>query len=132
MSSPTDPTQTGSAPSDPAELRRDIEQVRGELADTVNALADKADVKARAQDRAQELKAQATEKAQELKTQAITTTQQARAQAPEIAQQLAGVAQQKARQVIQEKPRQTVGAALGVLGLLILRRRRRRRKGKGS
>lgn len=117
MSSPTDPAQAGSAPSDPEELRRDIEQVRGELADTVNALAEKADVKARAQD-----------KAQELKTQAVQTTQQVRAQAPEIAQQLAGTAQQKARQMVQEKPGPTVGAALAVLGLLILRRRRRRRR----
>ncbi len=121
MSSDTDPAQGGSASSEPVELRRDIEQVRGELADTVNALAEKADVKARAQD-----------KAQELKTQAIQKTQQARAQAPEVAQQLAGVAQQKARQGVQEKPGATVGAVLGVLGLLILRRRRRRRKGKGS
>ena len=121
MSSPIDPAQAGSASSEQAELRRDIEQVRGELADTVNALTEKADVKARAQD-----------KAQELKTQAIQKTQQARAQAPEVAQQLAGVAQQKARQVVQEKPGATVGAVLGVLGLLILRRRRRRRKGKGS
>jgi len=116
MNSPTDPAQTGSAPSDPVELRRDIEQVRGELADTVNALAYKADVKARAQDRAQELK-----------TQAIKTTQQVRANAPETAQQLAGVAQQKAQQVIQDKPAVPV-VALVVLVLLLLGRRRRRRK----
>ncbi len=117
MTSPTDPAQARPATSDPEELRQDIEQVRGELADTVNALAAKADVKARAQD-----------KAQELKTQAIQTTHQVRAQAPETAQQLAGVAQQKARQMIQEKPGPTVGAALAVLVLLLLRRRRRRRK----
>ncbi|MDQ3988248.1 MAG: DUF3618 domain-containing protein [Actinomycetota bacterium] len=117
MSSPTDPAQAPPATSDPEELRRDIEQVRGELADTVNALAAKADVKARAQD-----------KAQEFKTQAIQTTHQVRAQAPETAQQLAGAAQQKARQMIQDKPGPTVGAALAVLGLLILRRRRRRRR----
>jgi ElaB/YqjD/DUF883 family membrane-anchored ribosome-binding protein len=121
MSSDTDPAQAGSASSDPAELRRDIEQVRGELADTVDALAEKANVKARAQERAQELK-----------TQAIQKTQQVRAQAPEVAQQLAGAAQQKARQVVQEKPGTAVGAVLAVLGLLILRRRWRRRKGKGS
>ncbi|HEU0086782.1 MAG TPA: DUF3618 domain-containing protein [Pseudonocardiaceae bacterium] len=121
MSSDTDPAQTGSASSEQAELRQDIEQVRGELADTVNALADKADVKGRAQD-----------KAQELKTQAIQTTQQVRAQASEVAQHLAGAAQQKAHQVIQEKPAAAAGAVLAVLGLLILRRRWRRRKEKGS
>lgn len=106
-----------SSPTDPAELRRDIEQVRGELADTVNALAAKADVKGRAQDKAQEFKAQA-----------IQTTHQVRAQAPETAQQLVGTARQKAQQVVQEKPGAAVGAALAVLGWLILRRRWRRRK----
>lgn len=120
MSSPTDPAHRGSTPSDPVELRRDIEQVRGELAATVDALAYKADVKARTQERAQELK-----------TQAIKKTQQARAQAPETAQQLAGVAQQKAQQMVQEKPGATVGAVLAVLALLVLRRRRRRRRKAG-
>jgi len=120
MSSDTDPAQAGSASSEQVELRRDIEQVRGELADTVNALTEKADVKARAQERAQALKAQATEKAREVRAQAA-------AKAP----QLTGVAQQKAQQaqqVVQEKPGAAVGAAVAVLGLLILRRRRRRRR----
>jgi len=120
MSSPTDPARSGSAPSDPAELRRDIEEVRGELADTVDALADKADIKTRAQDKAQELKTQATKKAQELKAQAMEKAPEVRAQATAKAQQ--------AQQVVQVKPGAAVGAALAVLGMLILGRRRRRWK----
>jgi MYXO-CTERM domain-containing protein len=122
MSSPTDPASAGSAPSDPAELRRSIEETRGELADTVNALAAKADVKSRTQDKTQQLKAQAANKAREVRAQAM-------AKAPQLAKvpQLTGQAQQKAQQVVQEKPGAAVGAALAVLGLLVLRRRRRRR-----
>ncbi|MDQ3885878.1 MAG: DUF3618 domain-containing protein [Actinomycetota bacterium] len=116
MTSPTDPAARGSAPSDPVELRRDIEQVRGELADTIDALAYKTDVKSRAQERAQEFKAQA-----------IQTTQQVRAQAPQTAQQLAETAQQKAQQLLQDKPAVPL-VALVVLVLLIAGRRRRRRK----
>lgn len=53
-----------SASSDLAELRRDIDEIRGELADTVNALvANTAEVKRQAQElRAQQLRAQATNK----------------------------------------------------------------------
>lgn len=122
MSSPTDPAQPRSASSDPVELRRDIEKVRGELADTVDALAAKADVTSRAQDKAQELKAQALEKAREVRAQAMTK-----------APQLTEVAQQKgqqAQQVMQDNPGAAVGAALAVLGVLFLRRRRRRRRRK--
>lgn len=131
MSSPTDPAPASSTPSDPAELRRNIEETRGELADTVNALAAKADVKSRAQDKTQELKTQATNKAQEIKTQAANKAREVRTQAMAKAPQLTGLAQhkaQQAQQVVQDKPGAAVGAALAVLGMLILRRRWRRRK----
>lgn len=42
-------------PQTPEALRADIERTRAELADTVGALADRADVKGRAEARAQEL-----------------------------------------------------------------------------
>lgn len=109
MSVPTEPVSHDSAPADPAELRRDIENVRTEMADTVNALVHKLDVKGRAEDKAREIKAQATEKIQEVRTQA-----------PEKAKQLA--------ETVQRKPHVAVGAALAGLVLLILRRRRRVRR----
>jgi uncharacterized protein (TIGR03382 family) len=116
-SSPADPAEAGSTSSDPAAVRRDIEEVRGELTNTVDALAAKADVKSRAQDKVQELKARSTHKARDVRAQAM-------AKAP----QLTKTAQQKVQQaqrVVQGKPGAAVGAALAVLALLIRRRRRK-------
>lgn len=109
-------------PDDPAAIRGDIEEVRAELSETVNALAYKVDVKSRAQEKAQEIKAVASERAEEIK-----------AAAGQTAQQLAGIAQQRAQQVqhvAREKPRQAAavgGAVLALLALLRLRRSWRRR-----
>jgi ElaB/YqjD/DUF883 family membrane-anchored ribosome-binding protein len=50
---------------DPAEIREEIEEARGELGETVAAVAEKTDVKQQAQAKADELKSQATEKAEE-------------------------------------------------------------------
>lgn len=47
----------------PEEIRREIASVRGELGNTVEALAAKADVKARARERVEEIKSGAREKA---------------------------------------------------------------------
>ena len=106
-------------PEDRDELERHIEETRAELADTVEALAYKADVKARAKDRASELKA--------------TVQQQARDRAGQFGQtagQLRVSAQQAAQQA-QEDPRaKTFGAAgvgaLVAVGLLVWLVRRRR------
>ncbi|HEX2262463.1 MAG TPA: DUF3618 domain-containing protein [Pseudonocardiaceae bacterium] len=117
MSSPVDPAEVGLMSSEPTELRRDIEEVRGELANPVDALAAKADVKSRVQ----ELKAKATHKAQEMRAQAL-------AKSP----QLTETAQHKARQaqrMVQEKSGAAAGAVLAAaLVLLTLRRRNRRRE----
>jgi ElaB/YqjD/DUF883 family membrane-anchored ribosome-binding protein len=122
MSSSADSAEADSMSSDPAALGRDIEEVRGELANTVEALAAKADVKSRVQQKVQELKGRATHKAQEVRAQAM-------AKVP----QLTTTAQQKAQQVqrvVERKPGAAVGAVLAVLGLLVLgcRRRQRRRE----
>ena len=66
--------------------------------------------------KAQQLKAQATQKAREVRVQAL-------AKAP----QLTGAVAQQAQRVVQDKPGVAAGAALAVLGLLVLRRRPRRR-----
>jgi ElaB/YqjD/DUF883 family membrane-anchored ribosome-binding protein len=60
----------GSESRSPEEIKRDIEQTRDELGDTVEALAEKADVKAQAKQRVDELKAKA-------KAAAPANTQQA-------------------------------------------------------
>lgn len=48
--------RNGGHPRDPEEIRRDIARTREELGETVAALAEKADVKARARERVQEIR----------------------------------------------------------------------------
>jgi Protein of unknown function (DUF3618) len=55
---PTDTTPTQPVPTEPAELERDIEQTRERLGETVEALAAKTDVKARAKEKASEISSQ--------------------------------------------------------------------------
>ena len=52
---------------DPAQIREEIEETRGELGETVAAVAEKSDVKQQAKDKADELKGQAADKAEEAK-----------------------------------------------------------------
>jgi hypothetical protein len=74
MADTTDTTGTASEPRSPEEIRRDIEETRGELGDTVEALAAKADVKAQAKEKADEVKAQAKGRADELKQKVSDVT----------------------------------------------------------
>ncbi|WP_392958235.1 DUF3618 domain-containing protein [Streptomyces sp. LN245] len=87
----------------PAELREQIEHTRHELGETVQALADKTDVKARAQRKAGRLKEQAAVKAGELKAQAAKANSQVQDKLPdpvkEKAAQAAGQARAAAAQV---------------------------------
>ncbi|MFJ8803408.1 DUF3618 domain-containing protein [Streptomyces sp. NPDC102487] len=81
----------------PAELREQIEHTRHELGDTVQALADKTDVKARAQQKAGELKEQAVVKAGELKVQAAKATSQVQDKLPDPVKEKAALAAGQAR-----------------------------------
>jgi hypothetical protein len=57
-------------PRSPEEIERDIEATRGQLGDTVEALAAKADVKAQAKERAQSIKESAQQKKDEFVSKA--------------------------------------------------------------
>jgi hypothetical protein len=57
-------------PSDPDQLREEIQETREELGETVEALADKADVKAHAQEKVKETQEQAKAKVSEVTEQA--------------------------------------------------------------
>ncbi|MER5402928.1 DUF3618 domain-containing protein [Streptomyces sp. NPDC002599] len=76
------PADQQSAPS-PDQLREQIEHTRHDLGLTVQALADKTDIKARARQRAGELKEQAVLKAVELKAQAAKATSQVQDKLPD-------------------------------------------------
>jgi ElaB/YqjD/DUF883 family membrane-anchored ribosome-binding protein len=97
-----------SSPQDPDALREDIESTREALGDTVDAPAQKADVKG-----------QVRAKVDEGKEQVHQAQESAKAKARDTADQ------------VRERPAPAgglVAAVLGVLGLTWLIRRRRRRK----
>jgi ElaB/YqjD/DUF883 family membrane-anchored ribosome-binding protein len=113
--SPVDPaaTEQGSneeahPPRSPEEIRADIEQTRGEVGDTVEALASKTDVKAQAKAKVEDIKGNVRERADVLKTKAQSTT-------PDSAQQ--GGQQVVAK--VREKPAPfAIGGAI-LLGFLL-------------
>jgi Protein of unknown function (DUF3618) len=103
--------ERGQQQRSPEEIRRDIEQTRGELGDTVEALAQKADVKTQAKERLDAARQTAREKKEEFVGRAKTST-------PEGAS--AGAQQLKSK--AQENPLPfAVGGAL-FLGFLLGRR----------
>jgi LPXTG-motif cell wall-anchored protein len=116
------------SPDDPNALVEDIDRTRAELGDTVQALLAKADVKARAQQRAAEVSTQAKDKLQtvkqELSDRASQLTGKAEQSAPEPVQR---GAQQVAKTVSQYRVpfAAAAGAVLvAVAGWLAVRRRR--------
>jgi archaellum component FlaD/FlaE len=94
-------------PESPAQLREDIERTRQDLGDTVAALAEKTDVKARAKEKVSEVRHNVTEKKTELMGKA-------RESSPEGASSAAVQVRTKA----QENPIPTAAVAAFVGGFL--------------
>jgi ElaB/YqjD/DUF883 family membrane-anchored ribosome-binding protein len=97
--------------TDAEELRADIEHTRAELGETVQALAAKADVKARLQETADEAKARVREGLQNAAEEART----AAVEAPERAQRLAS----RTGRAVRRNPVPFVVAA-GAAALIVL------------
>jgi ElaB/YqjD/DUF883 family membrane-anchored ribosome-binding protein len=102
-------------PDDPAELRADIERTRQDLGDTVAALAEKTDVKARARDKVSEVKQNVNDKRTELMGKA-------RESSPDGANSAAVQVRTKA----QENPIPTAALAAFIGGFLFGRITKRR------
>jgi ElaB/YqjD/DUF883 family membrane-anchored ribosome-binding protein len=102
-------------PEDPAELRADIERTRQDLGDTVAALAEKTDVKARAKEKVSEVRNNVSEKRAELMGKA-------RESSPDGANSAAVQVRAKA----QENPIPTAALAAFVGGFLFGRITKRR------
>ncbi|HEY6760598.1 MAG TPA: DUF3618 domain-containing protein [Baekduia sp.] len=84
----------------PEQIRADIEHTREELADTAAALAEKADVKARAHDKVEETKARITGKVDEARAKVTGTADTAKAKAADATpQSVASGAQSAAESV---------------------------------
>lgn len=111
----SDANAEGSETRSPEQIEADIERTRAEMGDTVEQLAAKTDVKARAKDKVEETKARVSEKVSGVADQAKQAT-------PESASQGA----QQAVTAAQENPEyvKLVGAfAAGALAGWILRGR---------
>jgi len=134
-----DETTTGATtdpkPESVERIEHDIERTREQLADTVEALAYKADVPARARERATAVKDRATESAAHAAHAVRERADQATHVARERADQAAHVARERADQAVhaaQEAPPRTralaggVAAALVAVGAVWLLVRRRR------
>jgi hypothetical protein len=113
-------------------LRQEIAQTRAELGETVEALAARADVKARAHEMVDETKARAREAVAEAKAKALRTAhdvaesgqelvEEARADPAKAAQHVA----ERVRTSVKAKRKQWIVAcaALVAFGLLVARRR---------
>jgi ElaB/YqjD/DUF883 family membrane-anchored ribosome-binding protein len=107
------------------QIERDIEVTRADMGDTVEALAEKTDVKAQARKQADEVKAQAQEKVSAAKTKVTETKEdllgKAQAASPETARTAAAQVQQKAR----ENPLPVAVGAAVLVGFVLGRLSRR-------
>jgi ElaB/YqjD/DUF883 family membrane-anchored ribosome-binding protein len=109
------PSGSGGEPRTPEEIRREIDETREELGDTVEALAAKTDVKAQVKGRVQEIRGDAAQRKDELL-----------AKATDAVPESAGAGAQQVADTVKSKPIpfSAAGAfAAGVaLGWLIGRR----------
>jgi hypothetical protein len=127
--------ETPSEQQTPSEqdIHAEIEQTRERLGETVEELVAKADVKARAKDKAAELKAKAQVKATEAKTTAQAKAAEVKTTAQAKAAGVKATAQEKAAVVsrndlVQRRwPVAAVAGAVVFAGLIIVWRRRARR-----
>ncbi|MGX7672553.1 DUF3618 domain-containing protein [Plantactinospora sp. DSM 117369] len=116
---------------DPDVIRADIAQTRAELGDTVEHLAERADVKTRAKEKVAEVKGQAGQ----VKDRAADTAQAAAAGAKDAVQVTAVRAKEATRRTVgkaRQRPAQYVGVLAGLvtaLAAVLLVRRRRAAKG---
>ena len=104
-------TPENAEPDSPEALRAEIDETREQLGDTVEALAAKTDVKARAEDRVEGIKQDARAKADQVKEKVTSVT-------PESARQSGGELVAKAK----ANPLPIAGAAALVLAFAIGRR----------
>ncbi|WP_375474866.1 DUF3618 domain-containing protein [uncultured Jatrophihabitans sp.] len=124
---PAEPSTDTPPPTEPDAIRADIEATRAELADTVDALTAKLDVKAQASDKAHAAGAAAKEKV-------ATAAHQAKAAAPppvqhaldSVGAKAGPVAQQVAAKAEPHRGKIAAGAGVTLLVLLVVRRRRKR------
>ncbi len=111
---------TDETPAGAAEIREEIDRTRADLAETVDALHDKLDVKARAKTKAHDVSATVSTTATKLKQQAPPPVQSALDRGASAIAPAAARAEPYRSQI-------AIGAGVGVVLLLVVRRIRRSR-----
>jgi hypothetical protein len=111
--------------TDPDQIKAEIERTRAELADTVDALTTKLDVKTQAKQRAADTQAKLAERWHAVTASAPEPVQQALTRAGELARPVATKAGE-------DKKRSALVAGGAVLLLMITRRMRRRQRRRRS
>ncbi len=113
------------------EIQQEIERTRERLGDTVNELAAKADVKARARTKADEMKTQAQVTAIEMKAKAQVKAIEMKAKAQDKATEIKAKAaemsgQVRRSQIVQRRwPLAAAAASVVLVGSLVVWRRRK-------
>ncbi|MFC4113867.1 DUF3618 domain-containing protein [Nonomuraea zeae] len=133
--------RTGDDDEEEDDVRKDIEQTRKELGDTVSALADKADVKGRASHAAEVTRDRAVEAAEVVKDRAVEAAEVVKDRAVDAAEVVKDKASEVASKVRESAPDQVKDAAAearkrpvlliavgGTVLALVVRRMMRRRK----
>ncbi|MFZ0091040.1 MAG: DUF3618 domain-containing protein [Solirubrobacteraceae bacterium] len=103
----------------PEEIRAEIEQTRGQLGDTVEALTAKTDVKAQAQDRISAIKQGVTENVAAAKETVTGKTDEFSGKVREATPESAGAGAQQLTSTIREKPLPFAVAGAFFAGLTI-------------
>lgn len=118
---PTEVEQAGpEAPTDVEQARREVEQTRAEMGDTVAALSQKADIKGQLRQRMDERKAALRGRQGDLKAKATQARERMSGATPEDAKRTAS----RVAKTAEEKPFPAIGVAFGaglLLGWLIAR-----------
>jgi hypothetical protein len=112
---------SGGAPEtrDPEQIEAEIEQTREELADTVGAAAEKADVKKEAKRKVEETKARVRDTAQGAKDTARQKKDAVSSKAQELTPDSAGAAGQRAAGAARENPVPIAVAGAFVAGFVV-------------
>jgi ElaB/YqjD/DUF883 family membrane-anchored ribosome-binding protein len=121
------PTSQQTAADDPAQregrsveqIERDIEATRADMGDTVEALAEKTDVKAQARKQADEVKAQAQEKLTAAKTKVTDTKDDLLGKAQEASPETARTAAAQVQQTARENPLPVAVGAAVLVGFVL-------------
>jgi ElaB/YqjD/DUF883 family membrane-anchored ribosome-binding protein len=117
------PAKPADEEKSPAQIRAEIDATRDELGDTVEALAEKTDVKAQAKAKVDDVKGQAQAKADELKSQAQAAAEEAKAKAQDLGEKAKAAAPESPQEGVQQAQalvRQNPKPAAIAAGLVVL------------